>query len=273
MSIDRLEAAARKAADHPELRWVFTDLPKGYADSPNALRRLLVACAEGLPLANSEAYRAAHSALVQVEEARALRDKIGALYHDPKVQRAAADRGIDWYLQHPEAIKEALRDPKIADMLGANLVERIGVTVIESAQFRQEHGIPDAPPPADVPIPSEAGARETEMAALRAKSINNTITKAESDRLDALYAARIAAEESGASEELAAHKKALGIPATARTGDGRFRPASDEYRALIDKSLRGGLSPAEDARLTEMSGQRAAEQGLVSQADLAAEQE
>jgi hypothetical protein len=47
----------------------------------------------------------------------------------------------------------------------------------------------------------------------------------------------------------------------------------DQYRSLIDKSLNGKLTPEKDARLTEMSGERAVAQGLVTQDDLDAETE
>jgi hypothetical protein len=73
---------------------------------------------------------------------------------------------------------------------------------------------------------------------------------------------RLAAQQPGASEELALHRKALGIP-----------DKPDEYKALIGKSLDGKLSPAEHARLIEMSGQRAVEQGLATQDDIDAEEQ
>ena len=70
-----------------------------------------------------------------------------------------------------------------------------------------------------------------------------------------------AGADTGAAAEIAAHAKALGM---------RDRPAG-EYRALIDKSLDGKLSPAENDRLDQLSGARAVEQGLVTQDDLDAE--
>jgi hypothetical protein len=62
---------------------------------------------------------------------------------------------------------------------------------------------------------------------------------------------------------LAAHRKALGIPA---------KPAG-EFERLIGKSVGAALTPAEDSRLNQLSGERAIEQGLVTQDDLDAEQE
>jgi hypothetical protein len=58
-----------------------------------------------------------------------------------------------------------------------------------------------------------------------------------------LYESRLA--QDATPEEVASHRKALGIP-----------DKPDEYKALIRKSLDlgGKLSPAENARLTEMSG-------------------
>jgi hypothetical protein len=110
-------------------------------------------------------------------------------------------------------------------------------------------------------LPTNAGKAEGELAALRTKSVNGNITKAEDARLNQLYEARIAREDTGAAAEIAAHAKALGM---------RDRPAAD-YRALIDKSLAGTLTPSENDRLNEMSGARAVEQGLVTQDDLDAE--
>jgi hypothetical protein len=271
MAIDRLEQAARQAMAHPDVAPIFEGLPKSYQNNPGALRRLLIAVAEGHPVSQSPAYKAAHAALAQVEETRALQDKIGELYHDAKIQRAAGDKGIDWYLAHPEAIKEALRDPKIADMLGANLVERIGTTVIETRLFREEHGIPDAPEAPAEPIPAAAGGKlESEIASLRSKSVGGTISNAESIRLDQLYAARIAAEEAGAmpelhqdatAEERASHRKALGL-----------RPdPGDEYRQLIGKSLDRTITVAENARLNQLSGEKAVQSGAITAEDLAAE--
>jgi hypothetical protein len=275
MTIAKLEAAARKAADHPELRWIFNDLPKGWADNPNALRRLLVACAENSPLERSPAYAAAFNAFREVETAYALRNKIGELYHNEKVRRAAAADGHDlaYYLANPSQIKLALRNPRIADVLGADLVERLGVTVIETTQFNSEHGIEAPPPPAEGPIPVDAAGRENEIATLRSKSVAGTISRAEDQRLNELYAARLAAGDDAAAAELASHKRALGIPDKARTGDGRFQAANDEYRQLVDKSLRGVLTPDEDRRLTEMSGEKAVQSGAISREDLQAEQE
>ena len=53
----------------------------------------------------------------------------------------------------------------------------------------------------------------------------------------------------------------------------RSRPTG-EFARLLEKSIgRGGLSSEEHARMIEMSGQRAVEQGLVSQEDLDAAEE
>jgi hypothetical protein len=262
VSIDR----ARQAMQHRDISWIFastSSLPKEYRDNPAVLRSLMRSAVEGDPsLSNTSAFQDAYGALHEAERVSNLRDTIGRLANDPKVQLAASDRGIDWYLARPAAIREALRDPKIAAQLGVNLAHEIGVATIESQQFMEANGIVE-PAPAEVPLPTNASKAESELADLRRKSVTKGLSKAEDARLAALYEARVARDGDAASEEMAAHAKALGM---------RDRPAG-EYGSLIEKSVTGKLTPDEDARLTEMSGARAVAQGLVTQDDLDAETE
>src|SRR4029077_69175 len=106
---------------------------------------------QGTPLADSPAYKACFASLLKVSEGYALKAQVAKLANDPKVMLAASARGLDWYLQHPQAIREALRDPKIANALGTNLVHEINVAAIEAQQFAAEHGVVEPPPGNEVP--------------------------------------------------------------------------------------------------------------------------
>ena len=75
--VTKLEARVRKALADPALKIVFSDLPKSFHDNPAALRRLLIDVAQGFPLANSGAYREAHAALSELQDARDLRAERG----------------------------------------------------------------------------------------------------------------------------------------------------------------------------------------------------
>jgi hypothetical protein len=58
-----------------------------------------------------------------------------------------------------------------------------------------------------------------------------------------------------------AAEAAEAAPASAAAGP-------SEYERLIGKSLDGGLSPAEDARLNQLGEQRAIDRGLISPEDV-----
>jgi hypothetical protein len=262
MSIAKIEANARRALDNPALRWLLSDLPPAYADNPAALRALLTAAAEQDPkFSDSAAYHAAHSALAELQQTRDLRDEVARLYHDPKIRAEFGDARVEAAWRDPAAAYHELIQQSAAGGLSPELDRALDV-IGEVRQFASEHGIAE-PVPAEVPLPTNAGKAEGELAALRTKSVSGTLTKAEDARLTKLYEARIAREDTGAVEELAAHRKALGIPA---------KPAG-EFERLIGKSVGGALTPAEDSRLNQLSGERAIEQGLVTQDDLDAEQE
>jgi hypothetical protein len=185
------------------------------------------------------------------------------------VQLAASDRGIEWYFAHPAAIRQALLDnPALARQLGTNLAHEIGIVTAEAQEWMETNGVAE-PVAAAEPMPVTAAALQGEISALRAKSVAGTISKAEDARLDRLYAARIAAEDTRAmpelhedatEEEKASHRKALGIK------DAPNKP--DEFRSLISRSVSGKLTPDQDRRLNELSQARAVEQGLVDTDDL-----
>jgi hypothetical protein len=259
MSLAKIEANARRALGHKDLAWIVAHVPREYRDNPKVIRSFLVTAAEGwAEFADSAAYHSAHSALAELQQVRDLRDQIAAVYWDPKIRAEFGEARVEAAFRDPETAYHELIQQSVAGRLSPELDRALNV-IGEVRQFASEHGIAE-PAPAEVPIPGDAGKAEAEIKALRGKSIDGTLSRAEDARLTKLYEARIAREDSGAAAELAAHRKALGIPA---------KP--DQYRSLIDKSLNGKLTPEEDARLTEMSGDRAVAQGLITQDDLDAE--
>lgn len=171
------------------------------------------------------------------------------------MQLAAGDK-LDWYWAHPAAALQALRDPKLAAQLGVNLTHEIGLTVMEAQQFREEHGIADAPPPAAEPLPNDAGKREAEIAELRTKSVTGRLTAAEDARYNQLLEARLAVET---AEENSTKPAATNQP--------------DEYQRLVEKAVSGTLSPEESSRRDRLLEARLVESGAITHEDLQAEQQ
>ena len=262
MSLDKIEANARRALGHKDLAWIMANIPREYRDDAKVVRSFLTGVAEVWPeFADSAPYASAHSALHELEQARGLRDEVARLYHDPKIRAEFGEARVEAAFRDPATAYRELIQRSATGGLSPSLDRALDV-IGEVRQFQSEHGIAEAPR-TEAPIPGDVGKAEAEIKALRGKSIDGTLTKAEDARLTQLYEARVAREDSGAAAEIAAHAKALGL---------RDRPAG-EYHSLIDKSLAGKLSPAENDRLNQLSGERAIEQGLVTQDDLDAEQE
>jgi hypothetical protein len=260
MSIDKIEANARRALGHKDLAWIMANIPREYRDDAKVVRSFLTGVAEVWPeFADSAAYHSAHSALAELQQTRDLRDTVARLYHDPKLRAQVGEARVEAAFRDPATAYRELIQQSAAGRLSPELDRALDV-IGEVRQFASEHGIAE-PAPAEVPLPTNAGKAESELAALRSKSVAGTLTKAEDQRLTQLYEARIAREDTGAAEELAAHRKALGMPA---------KPAG-EFERLIGKSVGGKLSPAENDRLNQLSGERAVQQGLVTQDDLDAE--
>jgi hypothetical protein len=251
MSIAKVEARVAAALKNKAVAWIFRDMPKEFRDDPRELREYLLAAAEGDPnLANTEPFRAAYGALHEVAQVRELRDKVAALYHNPKVQLAAGDK-LDWYMAHPSAAYEALMsNPKLAVDLGADLVQEVKLAALGARDFAAEHGIAE-PAVAAKSIPTDPGKAATEYDELIKKSVTDKLTAEETERLQQLAGAKVA-RENEAGEAAAA---ALTAPAA--------KP--DAYQALIKKSVAGPLTDTEQTQLHELATSRAEAAGLLEQ--------
>jgi hypothetical protein len=251
MSIDKIEANARRALGHKDLQWVVAHVPKPYQDNPAVIRSFLVTAAEGWPeFADSAAYHSAHSALAELQQTRDLRDEVARLYHDPKIRAEFGDARVEAAFKNPAVAREELRALSVSGKLSKEADQALNL-IYETQEYSRQYGIPEAAP-AVVPIPSDSTKRETEIAELRSKSVAGTLTKAEDARLNQLYEARIGRE--------------TGAEAAAPRQDGKKPPG--EFERLIGKSVGGKLSPSEDSRLNELAQARAVEQGLVDMDDL-----
>jgi hypothetical protein len=168
------------------------------------------------------------------------------------VQRAAGDK-LDWYYAHPqEAYAELIRRGAV-DKLPAGLENALSV-IGEARQFATDNNIAEVAV-AEVAIPHEAGARDAEYRDLIDRSARGRLSAAQDARLLALAEARTAALSEGATpQEMAAHRRTLGLPQ---------KPAGSEYEKLIAKSASQRLSAAEDQQLHELATARAIEAGLM----------
>jgi hypothetical protein len=253
MSLAKIEARVAAALKNKGVAWIFRDMPKEFRDDPRELREYLLAAAEGDPnLANTEPFRAAYGALHEVAQVRELRDKVAALYHNPKVQLAAGDK-LDWYMAHPSAAYEALMsDPKLAVELGADLVQEVKLAALGARDFAAEHGIVE-PAVAAKAIPTDPGKASSEYQDLIKKSVTGKLTDEETARLHALAGGQV--ERDAAVEN--AHVAAITAPAS--------KPG--EYDKLISKSVTPGqkLSASEETRLNELATSRAEAAGLLEQ--------
>lgn len=85
------------------------------------IKKLLLTASEGDPkLADKASFREAYAALGAMADVGALRDQAARLYHDPKIQALAGDK-LDWYLAHPAAAVEKLRELERTGELPAQL--------------------------------------------------------------------------------------------------------------------------------------------------------
>ena len=94
------------------------------------------------------------------------------IIHNPKVQLAAQDRGIEWYLAHPNAAYQKLMDLSQNDpsVLGESLTHQALLAVAEGRDFATEHGFVEAAPSRD-PLPATEAARGERWKQLIAKSV------------------------------------------------------------------------------------------------------
>jgi hypothetical protein len=261
MTIAKIEARAKAALAHRDLKPVMALVPVNERDSPAHLRRWLSLAAEVAPerFADSPALNDAFGALLQVENARGLRDKVAALYHSGALRAQATAAGLDFegLYSRPDEAYALLVSRGATGRLTKEFDEALS-TLSEVREFARESGAP-LQPDAAKPIPAGQDAQDDEYQTLIKATATGKATKAQDDRLMQLAAARIAREE---QQEAAAEAA------------GGTRPPPDEYRTLIEKSVSGGpLSPAESARLNHLAGDRAVEAGLVTAEDIETERE
>src|SRR5438067_1866639 len=110
-------------------------IPKADLNDPRAMIQWLdLAAAEDPNGAARPAYGEAYGALTAWAGANDLSQRVAALYHNPKVQLAAQDGGIQWYWEHPNAAYEKLlqmtqKDPSAS---GENLRHEAPLAVAEA---------------------------------------------------------------------------------------------------------------------------------------------
>lgn len=251
--IDELAARARRALGHKQLRHLMALVPAEDRANPRALVEWLTTAAAHDPNgARGEGYKQAYAAVHKWREAQAIADKVARLYHDPRIRAAAGDK-LDWYWEHPTEAIKALHD--LADsnpgLLGERLLDDALDAAYAAREFATGNGVQE--PSAEKPIPTDPTGRETEISQLLDKSVTKGLTKEENVRLDHLYADRVAAE-------MAAEERQASAPAASKADP-------SEWQRLIDKSLDGTLTPAENARLNDLAHARAVNDGLIEADD------
>jgi hypothetical protein len=133
----------------------------------------------------------------QWSEATEQESRAAALYHDPRIQNAAAvtGRNVEWYRQRPgEAIK-ALRDlqRQQPELLDAELFDT-AMDIAYAARLRfEERGIEE--PGVFDPVPTSAAVIDAEIAELRDLSIRGTLTDQQDRRYNQLLGARLDKEQ------------------------------------------------------------------------------
>lgn len=224
---------ARQAMGHPSLAWIAAEVPAALRDNPSVIRSLLVYAAGLDPaLGESPVYAQAHSLLIAAGQERELADRISKLYWDPKIRARFGQERVEQAWNDPNTALEELKAMSVAGTLPAGLDQALD-TLYQVREYARENNIAQ-PVAAETPLPTGAAA-DAERKALISKSVAGKLSPAENAKLNALIAAGASAEE------VAAHRKALGVPAES----GPVR-APAERRALYQKS---SLTPAEDAQL------------------------
>jgi hypothetical protein len=132
-------------------------------------------------------------------------------------------------------------------------------------QYAADNNVPMASSPAAVPVPTDKGSIDREYGELVSESAKRRLSSAELDRMNSLKSAQLAREpatpEGASPAEIAAHRKALGLPA----------PPPTEYQRLVGKSP-SGLTPADHSRLHALAGERAVAEGKAAPEDIAVEE-
>jgi hypothetical protein len=253
--IDKLRTTAKQALEHPMFRDLFTHIPKAEQNDPQAMKAWLRAAAEIDPKGSDRApYKSAYAALDNWVQAEDFSSRVAALANSPALRAEFGAERIEAALKDPAAAREELRALSATGKLSKQADRALGL-LYEAQEFSRQYDIPESPR-VETPMPVNGAALQGEIDALRGKSINGTISKAEDARLDRLYEQRLAKLPEGATdEEKASHRKALGIP------EKPARP--DEYRTLISRSVAGKLTPEENSRLDRLSEARAVADGLM----------
>jgi hypothetical protein len=203
--------------------------------------------------ADGDEFNQAYGALKSLADAQDLYDKAARLYRDPKIRATYGDAAVEEAWDNPAVAKALLLKESAAGRLPQEAHEALS-TIYEVEALAAEHSV-SLPQPGEAPIPSDARGVEAEIQGLLGKLGKSP---AEHARLTALYEATVARQD----REAAAAEAASGPEA---------RPS--EYDSLIQKSVSGGLSDAENARLDQLAEQRAVDAGLAEPEDFTGTEE
>jgi len=236
--------------------------PEDHDDARKLLSWFITAASFDPKGADTPAYREAHAALHGLVAAQDLGNRAARLYHDPKIRAEFGDAAVEAFWRNPDTAYEMLIERGSTGKLPPHLSEALSV-IGEVRSFSAEQGIAEPAASSQQERLPVGAAAESEWKSLIAKSAVGRISQAEETRLTRLAEARVAAGDRATAAELAAHAKALGMPA---------RPAG-EFQSLIDKSIDDQLSESETARMTQLAGQRAVEQGQITSDQLQEESE
>ena len=247
--ISKMEQRATRALQNPMFAELKKLVPAADWDDPRqALVWLKLAAAEDPRGAQRPGYLEAHAALTELNSALDLQSRLAQLCADPHVLAATADRGLDFYIQHPEVAYRTLVELSATDpdFLGRGGIDRALQVVREAADWNAEHGVVERP--VSEPIPTDGVKADTRYKELIRKSLDGPLPKNEEELMHQLATRRISQEQ--ATE--------------ARAAMARNRPpAVDEYTRLIKTSADRPLSDIEQTRLTELATERAAAAGLL----------
>ena len=254
---DHLRAAAQQALAKPRFKTLLRTLTPQERSDPRMLLLALGVAAELDPRGgDTPEYNAAYSALKSLVAAEDLQRRISEAYWSPALRAKYGVEAVERAWHDPATAREILLNESKSGRLAPEADAALTL-IYEAEQFVTENGAA-LPQAAAAPIPSTADGVEQEIRSLLDKSARGHLTPAEDARLTSLY-------ETKAGREDEAERAAEARPQ---------RPKQPgEYDALIAKSIKGELSPAEDARLNQLSGERAVASGLISREDMEAEAE
>jgi hypothetical protein len=214
--------------------------------------RSWLAVAAGIDGLDGDAFRQAHHAVVEWNDAVSLADDIARAYHDPKLRARYGADAVERAWSDPQTARELLLKESGAGRLPPEADGALRL-IYEAQQFAAESGA-KLPAPAAKPLPTAADEVDAEYQTLIGQSATGRLLPAEAERLQSLAEARVAAQDrqSAAAEAV-----------------GDRKPTPSEYASLIAKSVSGRLSDAEGARLTGLAGERAVAEGRATADDVA----